>query len=63
VHVKGAYLTGAQVTAAGSDMPYKQDLEPRVLAAASKYVPDNIDAAAASGELHRAGRDVRLGDR
>jgi ornithine cyclodeaminase/alanine dehydrogenase-like protein (mu-crystallin family) len=39
------------VTAVGSDMPHKQELDPRILAAAGKYVPDSIDAAAASGEL------------
>jgi len=44
----------AHVTAAGSDMPHKQELDPRILVAAGKYVPDSIDAAAASGELHHA---------
>jgi ornithine cyclodeaminase len=45
---------GAHVTAVGSDMPHKQELDPQVLAAAAKYVPDSIEAAAASGELHHA---------
>jgi len=45
---------GAHVTAVGSDMPHKQELDPRVLAAADKYVPDSIDAARTSGELHHA---------
>jgi ornithine cyclodeaminase len=45
---------GAHVTAVGSDMPHKQELDPHVLAAAGKYVPDSIDAAADSGELHHA---------
>ena len=45
---------GAHVTAVGSDMPHKQELNPRILVAAGKYVPDSIDAAAASGELHHA---------
>jgi ornithine cyclodeaminase len=38
----------------GSDMPHKQELDPRILAAADKYVPDSVDAAALSGELHHA---------
>jgi ornithine cyclodeaminase len=45
---------GAHVTAVGSDMPHKQELSPQVLVAAGKYVPDSIDAAAESGELHHA---------
>jgi ornithine cyclodeaminase/alanine dehydrogenase-like protein (mu-crystallin family) len=45
---------GAHVTAVGSDMPHKQELNPRILVTAGKYVPDSIDAAAASGELHHA---------
>ncbi len=45
---------GAHVTAVGSDMPHKQELDPQVLAAADKYVPDSIDAARTSGELHHA---------
>jgi ornithine cyclodeaminase len=45
---------GAHVTAVGADMPHKQELDPRILAAASKYVPDSIQAATVSGELHHA---------
>jgi ectoine utilization protein EutC len=45
---------GAHVTAVGSDMPHKQELDPAVLAAADKYVPDSIEAAQACGELHHA---------
>lgn len=45
---------GAHVTAVGSDMPQKQELDPRLLAAADKYVPDSIEAARTSGELHHA---------
>jgi ornithine cyclodeaminase len=45
---------GTHVTAVGSDMPHKQELDPGVLAAADKYVPDSIEAAARSGELHHA---------
>lgn len=45
---------GTHITAVGSDMPHKQELDPRVLAAASKYVPDSIEAALTSGELHHA---------
>jgi ornithine cyclodeaminase len=45
---------GAHVTAIGSDMPHKQELDPRILAAASKYAPDNVQTALASGELHHA---------
>lgn len=50
----GWLARGAHVTAVGSDMPHKQELDPQVLVAAGKYVPDSIDAAAASGELHHA---------
>lgn len=45
---------GVHVTAVGSDMPHKQELDPQVLAAAGKYVPDSIEAARTSGELHHA---------
>jgi ornithine cyclodeaminase len=45
---------GTHVTAMGSDMPHKQELDPRILGAADKYVPDSIEAAATSGELHHA---------
>jgi len=38
----------------GSDMPHEQELDPRILVAVGKYVPDSIDAAADSGELHHA---------
>ena len=50
----GWLARGAHVTAVGSDMPHKQELDPQVLVTAGKYVPDSIDAAAASGELHHA---------
>ena len=50
----GWLARGAHVTAVGSDMPHKQELDPRILAAADKYVPDSTGAAAASGELHHA---------
>jgi len=50
----GWLAPGAHVTAVGSDMPNKQELDPRILVAAGKYVPDSIDAAADSGELHHA---------
>ena len=50
----GWLARGAHVTAAGSDMPHKQELDPRIVVAAGKYVPDSIDAAADSGELHHA---------
>jgi ornithine cyclodeaminase/alanine dehydrogenase-like protein (mu-crystallin family) len=50
----GWLAPGAHVTAVGSDMPYKQELDPRILAAADKYVPDSVDNAAESGELHHA---------
>jgi len=45
---------GAHLTAMGADMPHKQELDPTILAAAGKYVPDSIEAAARSGELHHA---------
>lgn len=45
---------GVHITAVGSDMPHKQELDPGVLVAADKYVPDSIEAARTSGELHHA---------
>jgi ornithine cyclodeaminase len=45
---------GAHLTAVGADMPHKQELDPRILAVADKYVPDSVQAAARSGELHHA---------
>jgi ornithine cyclodeaminase len=50
----GWLADGAHVTAVGSDMPHKQELDPRILAAADKYVPDSIENAAECGELHHA---------
>ncbi len=50
----GWLAAGAHVTAMGSDMPHKQELDPRILAVADKYVPDSVRTAAASGELHHA---------
>jgi ornithine cyclodeaminase/alanine dehydrogenase-like protein (mu-crystallin family) len=50
----GWLAPGTHITAVGSDMPHKQELDPQILAAADKYVPDCIEAAAASGELHHA---------
>jgi ornithine cyclodeaminase len=53
--LQAAWLApGTHVTAVGSDMPHKQELDPQVLAAADKYVPDSTTAAAACGELHHA---------
>ncbi len=50
----GWLAAGTHVTAMGSDMPHKQELAPRILADADKYVADSVDGAAASGELHHA---------
>lgn len=50
----GWLAAGAHVTAMGSDMPHKQELDPQVLAEADKYVADSVQAAAVSGELHHA---------
>lgn len=50
----GWLASGAHVSAVGSDMPHKQELDPRLLVTADKYVPDSIDSAADSGELHHA---------
>jgi len=50
----GWLAPGSHVTAVGADMPHKQELDPHILPAAGKYVPDSIQAAAASGELHHA---------
>ncbi|HEY7429991.1 MAG TPA: hypothetical protein VH641_04575 [Streptosporangiaceae bacterium] len=56
----GWLAPGTHVTAVGSDMPHKQELDPGILAAADKYVPDSTDAAAAAGELHHAIEAGRL---
>lgn len=45
---------GAHVTAVGSDMPDKHELDPSLLARADKLIVDSLDAAARSGELHHA---------
>jgi ectoine utilization protein EutC len=50
----GWLAPGTHVTAMGSDMPHKNELDPRILAQADKYVPDSLAAAARSGELRRA---------
>jgi Ornithine cyclodeaminase/mu-crystallin family len=50
----GWLARGAHVAAVGSDMPHKQELDPRILVAAGKYVPDSIDAAADSAELRHS---------
>jgi ornithine cyclodeaminase len=50
----GWLAPGAHVTGVGADMPHRQELDPQILAAADKYVPDSIQAAAVSGELHHA---------
>ena len=50
----GWLAAGTHVTAMGSDMPHKQELDPRILADADKYVADSVQGAAASGELHHA---------
>jgi ornithine cyclodeaminase len=50
----GWLAPGAHVTAVGADMPHKQELDPQILAMAGKYVPDSVQAAARSGELHHA---------
>jgi ornithine cyclodeaminase len=50
----GWLARGTHVTAVGAGMPHKQELDPRILRAAGKYVPDRIGAASASGELHHA---------
>jgi ornithine cyclodeaminase/alanine dehydrogenase-like protein (mu-crystallin family) len=48
----GCLAAARTVTAVGSDMPHKQELDPQVLVAAGKYEPDSTGA----------GRDVPLGD-
>jgi len=47
----GWLARGAHVTAVGSDMPHKQELNPRILVA---DLTDSIAVAAASGEPHHA---------
>lgn len=45
---------GAHVTAVGSDMPEKQELDAAVLAHADKVVADRLEACLENGEIHRA---------
>ena len=45
---------GTHITAMGSDNPYKQELETRLLAKADKLVVDSRDMCALNGELHHA---------
>jgi ornithine cyclodeaminase len=45
---------GAHVTAVGSDMPEKQELDPSVLARADKVVADRLEACLENGEIGRA---------
>jgi ornithine cyclodeaminase len=45
---------GAHVTAVGSDMPGKQELDAAVLARADKVVADRLQACLENGEIHRA---------
>ncbi|HXV33032.1 MAG TPA: hypothetical protein VD769_03395 [Gaiellaceae bacterium] len=45
---------GAHVTAVGSDMPEKQELDAAVLARADKVVADRLEACLENGEIHRA---------
>lgn len=45
---------GTHYTAMGSDNPHKQELDPRLLAAAGKLVVDSREMCAVNGELHHA---------
>ncbi|HXV96239.1 MAG TPA: hypothetical protein VD695_06800 [Gaiellaceae bacterium] len=45
---------GAHVTAVGSDMPEKQELDAAVLARADKVVADRLQACLENGEIHGA---------
>ena len=45
---------GAHVTAVGSDMPEKQELDAAVLARADKVVADRLEACLENGEIGRA---------
>jgi ornithine cyclodeaminase len=55
---------GTHITAMGSDNPYKQELEAKLLARADKLVVDSRDMCAANGELHHALEDglMSIGD-
>jgi ornithine cyclodeaminase len=53
--VQAGWLSaGTHITAVGADMPHKQELDPQILPATGKYVPDSTQAATACGELHHA---------
>jgi ornithine cyclodeaminase/alanine dehydrogenase-like protein (mu-crystallin family) len=45
---------GTHVTAMGSDLPDKNELDPRLLVRADKLVVDSLPSALTSGELHHA---------
>jgi ornithine cyclodeaminase/alanine dehydrogenase-like protein (mu-crystallin family) len=45
---------GTHVTAVGSDAPFKQELEPALLARADKVVADRLEQCLALGEIHHA---------
>ena len=45
---------GQHITAMGSDAPYKNELEPAIVARADRYVPDRLSQCAALGELRVA---------
>ena len=45
---------GTHVTAVGSDSPEKQELDPKLLKKADKYVADSVKQCAQLGELHHA---------
>jgi ectoine utilization protein EutC len=45
---------GTHITAMGSDMPDKNELDPQLLVRADKVVVDSVESAVRSGELHHA---------
>jgi ornithine cyclodeaminase len=61
---------GTHITAVGSDTPYKQELDPGILARADLVVADSIEQCLVRGEIHKAleagaverGDVVELGD-
>jgi ornithine cyclodeaminase len=53
--VRAEWLSrGAHVTAVGSDMPEKQELDAAVLARADKVVADRLESCLENGEIHHA---------
>ena len=52
--LKWTWLAPGHITAMGSDAPYKNELDPAILANADRYVPDRLSQCLRLGELRAA---------